>query len=70
MDSDRTLSIKQTAELLKVNRKHVYKLIERGQLRRNRREVYREGGPFEIPLADVLALLPAADRAAALERLK
>ena len=55
--SEHTVSIKDAAELLGVSRKHIYKLIERGQLHPVRRPVYREHGPVGIPLAEVEALI-------------
>lgn len=58
MDEKKYVSIKEAAEILGVNRKHIYRLLERGQLHRVDTGLYRVGGPVRIPRSEVLALLP------------
>lgn len=65
------VNIAEAAVILNVSRSTVHRMVRRGKLHPEPvNPVHEPHGPVKIPLADVLALLPAADRAAALERLK
>ncbi len=64
------ITITEAAALLGVSRSHVYALEKRGKLHIERNPLYDPHGRVRVKLADVLALLPAPDRAAALERLR
>ncbi len=68
--NDRLLTAREAAQVLGVSERTVRRRIKDDELPWKRHPVYHKGGRLEIRLSDVLALLPASDRAAALERLK
>ncbi len=67
---DRLLTARGAARVLDVSERTVRRRIRTGKLPWERHPAHHKGGRLEIRLSDVLALLPAPDRAAALARLK